>query len=56
MGLLEVQELQKYWGYSSDLFSEYINDVVRQASNQQDMLNDLTQRLLDAEASSRVSH
>lgn len=51
----EVSKLLQFWNYSPDLFSEFVNDVVRQGNNQQDMLNDMVPRLLEiTDTNSRV--
>lgn len=51
----EVSKLLQFWNYSPDLFSEFVNDVVRQGNNQQDMLNDMVSRLLEiTDTNSRV--
>ena len=51
----ETSKLLPYWDYSPDLFSEFVNDVVRQGNNQQDMLNDIVPRMLEiTDTNSRV--
>ena len=51
----EVAKFLPNWNYSPDLFSEFVNDVVRQGNNQQDMLNDIVPRLLEiTDVNSRV--
>ena len=52
----ETSKLLPYWDYSPDLFSEFVNDVVRQGNNQQDMLNDIVPRMLEiTDTNSRVA-
>ena len=51
----ETSKLLPYWDYSPDLLSEFVNDVVRQGNNQQDMLNDIVPRMLEiTDTNSRV--